>query len=138
VAATAPATMPVSELDTLKERRKTLGREETNLSERLEFDDRWQTISWRVKTFIPKTNDTVDLLDRFMIRTGDYESKMNEEPNSSDPQLFQEIRAERLQNTKEAVAEIRDRPLWWVLGTSLLFEAVVVGLAAWIFCRRDY
>jgi hypothetical protein len=25
-----------------------------------------------------------------------------------------------------------------VLGTSITFEAVVLALAAWIFCRRDY
>ena len=28
--------------------------------------------------------------------------------------------------------------LWYIVGTSLLCEAIVVGFAAWIFCRRDY
>jgi ABC-type transport system involved in multi-copper enzyme maturation permease subunit len=27
---------------------------------------------------------------------------------------------------------------WYVFGTSALFEAVVLSLAAWVFCRRDY
>ena len=34
--------------------------------------------------------------------------------------------------------EYTARPLWYVLGTSLLFEAVVLALACWIFARRDY
>ena len=27
---------------------------------------------------------------------------------------------------------------WYVFGTSALFEAVVLSLAAWVFCGRDY
>jgi hypothetical protein len=27
---------------------------------------------------------------------------------------------------------------WYVFGTSAIFEAVVLGLAAWVFCRRDF
>ena len=38
----------------------------------------------------------------------------------------------------KAQEEIRDRPLWWVLGTSLAFEFVVLGVASWIFVRRDF
>ena len=33
---------------------------------------------------------------------------------------------------------LRDRSLSWVIGTSLAFEAVVLVIAAWVFCRRDY
>jgi hypothetical protein len=32
----------------------------------------------------------------------------------------------------------RQRSIWWIVGTSLLFEAAVLGLAAWSFSRRDY
>ena len=39
----------------------------------------------------------------------------------------------------EIRAEIRSRSVGWVVGTSVGgFEVVVLGLAAWIFCRRDY
>lgn len=27
---------------------------------------------------------------------------------------------------------------WYVIGSSLLFEGVLVGMAAWVFCRRDF
>jgi hypothetical protein len=33
---------------------------------------------------------------------------------------------------------LNKRPIWWIVGTSLGFEAVVLAVAAWIFCRRDY
>jgi hypothetical protein len=33
---------------------------------------------------------------------------------------------------------MKSRSLWWVIGTSLAFEAVVLLLAAWSFCRRDF
>jgi hypothetical protein len=33
---------------------------------------------------------------------------------------------------------MRDRSLWWVVGTSLLFEAFILGIGAWIFSRRDF
>ena len=39
---------------------------------------------------------------------------------------------QRLQN------EYGARSLWYVVGTSLVFEAVVLSLACWIFVRRDY
>lgn len=32
----------------------------------------------------------------------------------------------------------RRHPLWKDLGSSLIYEAIIVGLAAWVFCRRDY
>ena len=34
--------------------------------------------------------------------------------------------------------EVRSRSLWYVIGTSLLFELLVLSGAAWKFCRRDY
>ena len=39
---------------------------------------------------------------------------------------------------REMLEELRSRSVWWVVGTSLAFEAVVLLIAAWIFCRRDY
>jgi hypothetical protein len=38
----------------------------------------------------------------------------------------------------EVQEQIKDRPVWWVVGTSLAFEAVVLGIACWVFCRRDF
>ena len=34
--------------------------------------------------------------------------------------------------------EIMCRTVGWIIGTSVAFEGIVLVLAAWIFCRRDY
>jgi hypothetical protein len=39
---------------------------------------------------------------------------------------------------EELLRELRGRPVLWVVGTSLGFEAVVLALGAWVFCRRDH
>jgi hypothetical protein len=39
---------------------------------------------------------------------------------------------------KDVIEKTRERSVWWVLGTSLLFEAVVLGMACFIFVRRDF
>jgi len=39
---------------------------------------------------------------------------------------------------REATRVMRGNSTGWVIGTSLVFEAVVLGLACWVFCRRDY
>jgi hypothetical protein len=38
----------------------------------------------------------------------------------------------------EIQLELRKRSLWWVLGTSLAFEGLVLGIAGVIFVRRDF
>jgi hypothetical protein len=32
----------------------------------------------------------------------------------------------------------RQRSMWWVIGTSVLFEVACLALAAWHFCTRDF
>ncbi|MGH7177784.1 MAG: hypothetical protein ACREJC_10415, partial [Tepidisphaeraceae bacterium] len=34
--------------------------------------------------------------------------------------------------------DLRSRSVAWVIGTSAGFELVILGLGAWVFCRRDY
>ncbi len=42
------------------------------------------------------------------------------------------------QIAEEADRAARSRAVPWIIGTSLAFEAVILGWAAWLFCRRDY
>ncbi len=71
----------------------------------------------QVKTFLPKTSDTIELLNRYTLSP-------------------EELGAGEME--KEVIEAQRSRSLWWIVGTSLLFEAFVVGIGAWIFCRRDF
>ena len=78
-----------------------------------------QRLAIRVKTFLPKTSETIELLQRVTL------------PVEAMPGAEDEVQEELLR-------ELRSRPALWVVGTSLGFEAVVLALGAWVFCRRDY
>ena len=106
-----------------------------------------------VKTALPKTAETSDLLTRWLHI--DTEALDDQELNRMERR--KENRARRngwlssfqdrteIRNPPEdpeVVAEVGEivesRKVRWVLGTSVTFEAVILALGAWIFCRRDY
>jgi len=85
-----------------------------------------QRILYGIKTFLPKTTETMGLLERCLISQAEL-TDLRGDSNSG------RNRVER--KTEEA---LRSRSVFWVMGTSLLFELVVLSMAAWVFCRRDY
>jgi hypothetical protein len=112
----------------------------------------WQQLLVSIKTPLPKTAETVDLMSRWLIdpdpfmqaeeereqQRADRRARRGAPPRSNEPadNLMRytdepEV-AQRLQD------EINARRFGWIVGTSLGFEIVVLGLAAWVFCRRDY
>ena len=102
----------------------------------------WHPIFFGIKTVLPKTSETVALLERWLVSGAELKGKQlpdnsddDEEVDRNVPRRFgpDGIRAQR-----ELRQIIRSRSVGWVAGTSLAFEAVVVAWAAWIFCRRDY
>ena len=107
-------------------------------------------IVYGVKTALPKTSDTTDLLSRWLLseRTlqGDPEDAVDDDGTeefvvTTRPTTRPRMRDDGPIRQADAVAlakTINTRPISWVIGTSLGFEAVVLALAAWIFCRRDY
>lgn len=113
-------------------------------------------ILYGVKTVLPKTGDTTDLLGRWLLsektKSGDFGEERDdggpEEPTpvvttfpSTQPDHRRRRREEEArfeQDAREVAEELNTRPVSWVIGTSLGFEAVVLALAAWVFCRRDY
>lgn len=84
-------------------------------------------ITMGVKTLLPKTTETVGLVDRKLVSMDEI-SHMTDETPMTDMERAQ----------MELVDELRDRSLWWIIGTSLLFKVFVLGLAGWIFARRDF
>lgn len=85
------------------------------------------------KSFLPKTAETVDLLERALIRTADLpDADGRGSPGGEDEDGAYEnpgLRAE---------LKLRDRSPAWIIGTSLAFEAVMLALAAFVFYRRDF
>lgn len=92
-------------------------------------------IVFGMKTVLPKTSETTALLSRYLLS----------EPPPPDEDVMEAPRQNRRRerpftraDEERMEAEIRQRPVSWVIGTSLLFEAAVLVIAGWVFCRRDY
>jgi hypothetical protein len=97
-------------------------------------------VVYGIKTVTPKTTDTLGLLDRYLFPSGkeaEYAAGVAPDPQRNAPPL-DENRADMMAGAKKAVEDLRARSPWWIVGTSLGFEAVVVLLAMSAFCRRDY
>lgn len=92
------------------------------------------------KTVLPKTTETMDLLRRSLISAADLEGIADQdEPDRSRRRGPRDPLAPSDQAVnKEMQRELNSRTVGWVLGTSLVFEALAVGIAALIFCRRDF
>jgi ABC-type transport system involved in multi-copper enzyme maturation permease subunit len=103
---------------------------------------RWQSLTQRLlfdaKTLLPKTSETIDLLKRTLVKSTDME-KFAEQHNTP-PMVFpgEVIPVDPHQLQKRIEATVNSRSVPWVIGTSLCFEAAMLGLGALMFCRRDF
>ena len=80
--------------------------------------------------FLPKTGETVNLLDRCVVVGG--------KAGLSNGRLVAQVFGDRANGGEEVDRAMSRHSPWYVIGTSLGFEAVMLGLAAWRFCRRDF
>lgn len=110
----------------------------------------WHQGVFAVKTILPKTGETIALLERWLIDLADLDpqnfnpsqpNSTNDDaallfgegnvPNDTDPNLSN--------STNERVNQkIRERSVFWVIGTSLIFELIVLAIAAVYFKRKDF
>ena len=112
---------------------------------------RWHGYAYLVATVLPKTAETIDLFERRLFDDQDLASRTQADKDmlanvtrgggNDDAEANEEFRRQ-LNLAKDAELESerarRGRSAAWVLGTSFAFEAAVLAIAAWIFCRRDY
>lgn len=109
---------------------------------RAEKSHRWQSLTQRVlfhaKTALPKTSETIELLKRTLIKSADMEKFA--EKQKPPPMMFpgEVIHVDPRKLEKRVEAVMHGRSVSWVIGTSLAFEAVMVGIGALMFCRRDF
>lgn len=88
---------------------------------------KWHRILHATIVVMPKTGETRNLFARTIVDPEDQEG------------LFRILtRLTGDEDIRAADKALNRRSLWWVLGTSLLFEAVLLGISGWIFCRRDF
>ena len=52
-----------------------------------------------------------------------------------DPTTFEARKRESIRRVEDDYSE---RSLWYVVGTSLLFEGLILTLAAWYVCKKDF
>jgi hypothetical protein len=144
--------MNVSQYEFQRDRQREQLVEAQETARKLTF---WHTLIVRVKTPLPKTAETVQLLDRWLVnpdpmfaateeshsrneaRRAQRRAAMTTAPSTQQSDSFE--RYVDLPETQRRIdTEVRSRPIAWVVGTSVAFEAFVLALAAWVFCRRDY
>lgn len=102
---------------------------------------KWSDRVGSVKFVLPKTQETIALLERNLISQKEINQLFGEStgmqiPESDDPPRGPAMEDPRVQKRVQEV--IRSRSLAWVLGTSLVFEAVCLSLCVLLFSRRDF
>ena len=95
----------------------------------------WSDLVYAIKTTLPKTNETVALLERDLIDLGELPTPKGDAP---DINTDDDVTIPPDELTRAIQEKFRSRPVWWIIGTSLGFESVVLGLCCLIFARRDF
>ncbi|MBL8746268.1 MAG: ABC transporter permease [Phycisphaerae bacterium] len=130
----------------LQAQRDRLTRLETRLKESQVTTGKlrwWHGMIFGMKSALPKTAETTSIMERYVLDLGklkQLQAAGNNEPqvtiddgtDDETPRVEDRLIGERVQEI------LRSRTEWWIIGTSLAFECCVLGLSAWIFCRRDF
>lgn len=99
----------------------------------------WTDLVVGVKTVLPKTSETIGLLERNLIDLSELPDQGDREPpglDLEDPN--QDIQVDQDELSRAVQERFRDRSTLWIIGTSLAFEFVVLAIAGVIFARRDF
>jgi ABC-type transport system involved in multi-copper enzyme maturation permease subunit len=99
----------------------------------------WHRISFATMSVLPKTSETVALLNRWLLSSDEMSKFVPSETEEATPLDRRDkygVSGRMLARAKEDAT--RHRGLLWVLGTSFLFEGVVVATMCVIFRRRDF
>ncbi len=99
----------------------------------------WETVVGIIRTIMPETDRTLNLLHRELERDSevslvDLMAGRGFEDENEQTQEMDEYEVAGRRKMKEE----NEIPAWRIIGKSLIFEVIVLGLALWIFQRRDY
>ncbi len=87
-----------------------------------------QPIIFGINTAVPKTQDTVGLLDRVLFDDAALKATLSAMP--------EDYRTHGWREHIQRMLNVRSIP--WIIGSSVAFEALLLALAARRFCRGDY
>lgn len=100
----------------------------------------WERVHWwlfAVTTCLPKTDDTLDVMQRVLLDSASMPT--GPDGNARGPRKVLGPRGVNRGEFEQAVrTDEESRSLWWTVGTSMLFEGVLLAIATLIFVRRDY
>jgi hypothetical protein len=96
----------------------------------------FETLTRTLETVQPKTRDLAIMLDRYLLP--EAEATGDNEQSAPGPNTFGMDPRDLQGAALEVQHRERTRSPAYIIGTSLAFEAVIVAIAAWLFCRRDY
>ncbi len=98
---------------------------------------RWHGPLRGVMVILPKTQMTVGLLSRWLKDPEGFSilGMMRGEMTGSSGLMQDNVQVEM---TRRLEAELDSMSAWYLVGTSVLFEAVVLAAACVVFVRRDY
>ena len=119
-----------------------LGPAENQLISARENHETWATthkVFYWLKVILPKTDETIGLLERVLRKYAGMESFGGPEEDETR-RVFGGggTRINMRELTERIQEEIDSRSVAWVIGSSLLFEFVVLSFACWRFSRRDF
>jgi len=118
---------------------------------------RWHGVFYPVKVMLPKTTETSDLLSRWLINAANL-PKGPESDTPKDSELSEVFGTDgdasaKAENAKKRPIAVRVSPkesgellkqalekrsVAWIVGTSMGFVGVCVGIATFLFSRRDF
>lgn len=104
--------------------------------------ERWSRLPVALKTILPKTSETTELLARTLRKelrsTREGEDEVDVETPDTPLSGRMMSREEQRELTRRIEEVIDGRSVWWVLGTSITFVGVVLGWACVVFRKRDF
>lgn len=88
---------------------------------------------------LPKTGQTIGLLSRWLKDPDGLSitAMMRGDMSGSGSSTFFPDKTD-VEMTRRLEAQLDEVPIWYIIGTSLCFEAVVLGAACVVFVRRDF
>lgn len=110
----------------------------------------WHSAALALKTVLPKTTETADFLKRVLLSQEELHMFESAEDNGRKQRLtrhqdrhpgadFDNNSIEQMIASQEEIERrLDERSVGWIIGTSLGFEAAVLGIACWLFSRRDF
>lgn len=99
---------------------------------------RGHAILYGVMTVLPKTKETVALLDRYLLTQQERDQFQGDGEDQSFGMSNDDVRISPKRLGSRIEQERRSRNVFWVIGTSAGFEVAMIGLMVWFFRRRDF